>query len=108
MIKILRNKPTQHKKDFNSFDHILLTHPKVVEDSNYSKINSCRLIMKGTIDKIGADILRIKELGIGIIIFGFGLSSVFKGVHSMIDMIENFQNLPGKIISSLHLYVQQQ
>jgi probable F420-dependent oxidoreductase len=90
MTKIFRDKTIMHKRDFNSFDHILLTHPKVIENPDHSKINNSRIPMTGTIDQIGTDIIKIKELGIEHIIFGFGLSNIFKDVDSMIDIAREF------------------
>ena len=90
MTKIFRDMITQNKKDFNSFDQVLLTHPKVIENSNHSKINNHRHPMTGTIDEIGEDIMKIKELGIEYIIFGFGLSKIFKDIDSIIYITREF------------------
>lgn len=90
MLRTIRDRAIQHKKDPNSFDIILLTHPKVIEGSNTSKTSSLRFPMTGTIDEIGADIVRVKKLGVNHIIFGYSLSHVFNDDYMMIDQAKEF------------------
>ena len=89
MLRTIRDRAIQHKKDLNSFEIILLTHPKVIENSNTSK-TSTTFPMTGTIDEIGADIVKVKKLGVNHIIFGYSLSHVFNDVYMMIDQAKEF------------------
>lgn len=70
----------------SKFKVILLTYPKVIQDSSSSKKEDQRSPMTGTIDKVGGDIKRIKDMGVEHIIFGY--SSLPKGndVNNMIDI----------------------
>jgi hypothetical protein len=46
------------------FKVILLTYPKVIEDSSSSKKEDQRPPMTGTIDEVGDDVKRIKDMGV--------------------------------------------
>jgi hypothetical protein len=46
--------------------------------------------MTGTIDEIGADILKIKEMGIQHIIFGYNFSKISRDVEAMIELTRQF------------------
>ena len=90
MLNIIKDKTIKHSKNPSQFDHVLLTYPNVIEDSSVSSKDSKRFPMTGTIDEIGGDITKIKELGIGHIIFGYNFSPIFKDVDKMIEMTREF------------------
>ena len=90
MLRIIKDKANQHNKDPSRFNHILLTYPIVLESSDTSKKEKQRLPMTGTIDEIGADILKIKEMGIQHIIFGYNFSKISRDVEAMIEMTRQF------------------
>jgi hypothetical protein len=72
-IKDMANEEKEANKDANIFKVILLTYPKVVEEDSNSSIKEedKRPPMTGTIDEIGSDLKRIKDMGIEYIIFGY-------------------------------------
>ena len=73
-------------KDANGFKVILLTYPKVVEDrsSPHNKEDK-RSPITGTIDEIGSDLRRIKDMGVEHIIFGYSFLPIGRNVDKMID-----------------------
>ena len=77
-------------KDADTFKIILLTYPHVVEedeDSNKSeKEEGQRSPLTGTIDEIGNDIKRIKDMGVEHIIFGYSFLSIGGDISNMIDI----------------------
>ena len=75
-----------NRKDMNIFKVILLTYPKVVEDSSSSKKEDQRPPMTGTIDEIGSDVKRIKDMGVEHIIFGYSFLPKGNDVNNMISM----------------------
>jgi|SRR5215216_110393 len=67
-----KEKDSNRKKDANGFKVILLTYPKVVEDSSSShNKEDKRPPISGTIDETGSDLGRIKDMGVEHIIFGY-------------------------------------
>jgi hypothetical protein len=83
-IKDMANK--QANKDANRFKIILLTYPKVTEDPSPSKEDHQRPPLTGTIDEIGGDLKRIKDMGVEHIIFGYNFLPIGKDVKNMIDI----------------------
>jgi hypothetical protein len=71
----------------NGFKVILLTYPKVVEDTSSSHNNKedKRPPITGTIDEIGSDLRRIKDMGVQHIIFGYSFLPIGRNVDKMID-----------------------
>lgn len=76
-------------KDPNKFSVILLTSPNIIE-FNEQKDNNGQFPMSGTIDQIGGDIKKIKDIGIDHIIFGYNFSSIGKDIDKMIDITKQF------------------
>jgi probable F420-dependent oxidoreductase len=84
-IKDMANK--EAKKDGNKFKVILLTYPRVTEDySSSSKKEDQRPPMTGTIDEVGSDIKRIKDMGVEHIIFGYSFLPTGNDVNNMISI----------------------
>lgn len=89
----IKENAKQANKDPNKFKIILLTYPDVDESSgqNNSDNNSNnRFPMTGTMDQIGKDITRLKNLGIDQIIFGYNFSPMGNDVDKMIDTTKQF------------------
>jgi hypothetical protein len=77
-------------KDPNNFEVILLTYPSIVdskEEEDATAANeSTRFPLTGTIDEIGSDIQRIKQIeGINHIIFAYNFVSIGRDISNMID-----------------------
>jgi hypothetical protein len=86
-IKDMANK--EANKDADAFKIILLTYPKVMkEDSNTSKKEEegQRSPLTGTIDEIGNDIKRIKDMGVEHIIFGYSFMPIGGDISNMISI----------------------
>jgi len=84
-IKDMANK--EANKDADTFKIILLTYPKVMEHSIPSKKEEGqRSPLTGTIDEIGTDVKRIKDMGVEHIIFGYSFLPTGGDVGNMIDI----------------------
>jgi probable F420-dependent oxidoreductase len=70
------------------FKLILLTYPKVVEQRKQDpcKKEGQRPPMTGTIDEIGSDLKKIKDMGVGHVIFGYSFGPIGRDVDEMIDL----------------------
>jgi probable F420-dependent oxidoreductase len=85
-IKIIKDKAKRANKDPNSFKIILLTYPKIIDSKNKTRTEEDqRFPLTGTIDQIGNDIKRIKDMEIDHIIFGYNLLPIGRDVDGMID-----------------------
>ena len=86
-MKIMRENANRANKDPKNFQVILLTFPNIV-DSGRRTIHEegQRSPLTGTIDEIGHDVKRIKEIGISHIIFGFNFSSIGANIDNMIEI----------------------
>jgi hypothetical protein len=64
-----------------------LTYPKVIgeREPNSPKKEDQRPPMTGTIDEIGNDLERIKDMGVEHVIFGYSFGPMGKDVDKMID-----------------------
>jgi hypothetical protein len=84
------------------FKLILLTSPKVVEDTEQdpSKKEDQRPVMTGTIDQIGCDLKKIKDMGVEHVIFGYSFGPIGRDVDKMIQQSSflNFATISGSII----------
>lgn len=83
-IKTIKDMANKTNKDPNKFEVILLTYPNIIDSKNQSNEGQ-RFPMTGTIDNIGSDIQRIKQMGVGRIIFGYNFVSIGRDVDNMID-----------------------
>ena len=83
-IKTIKDMANKTNKDPNKFEVILLTYPNIIDSKNQSNEGQ-RFPLTGTIDKIGSDIQRIKQIGVDHIIFGYNFVSIGRDVDNMID-----------------------
>lgn len=70
IVTTMKDHAIKYGKNPERFNHILLTYPVMRESSGDSGTTAQRFPMTGTIDEIGMDIQRIKEIGISHIVFG--------------------------------------
>ena len=83
---IKEKESNRKRKDENGFKIILLTYPKVIENSSSSHNKEGeRSPMTGTIDEIGSDLKRIKKIGVEHIIFGYSFLPIGRNIEKMID-----------------------
>jgi hypothetical protein len=83
-IKTIKDMANKANKDPNNFEVILLTYPNVIDSKNQSN-GGQRFPLTGTIAEIGSDIQRIKQMGVGHIIFGYNFVPIGRDVDNMID-----------------------
>ena len=83
-IQTIKDQANKANKDPNNFKVILLTYPNIIDSKNQSNEGQ-RFPLTGTIDKIGSDIQRIKQMGVDHIIFGYNFVSIGRDVDNMID-----------------------
>jgi probable F420-dependent oxidoreductase len=86
-MNMIKEKANIANKDPKNFQVILLTYPNIV-DSNRRTTHEegQRFPLTGTIDEIGHDIKRIKEIGISHIIFGFNFSPMRADIYNIIEI----------------------
>jgi probable F420-dependent oxidoreductase len=83
---IKEKEANRKRKDEDGFIIILLTYPKVIENSSSSQRKEGeRPPMTGTIDEIGSDLKRIKEMRVEHIIFGYSFLPIGRNIEKMID-----------------------
>jgi alkanesulfonate monooxygenase SsuD/methylene tetrahydromethanopterin reductase-like flavin-dependent oxidoreductase (luciferase family) len=85
-MKMIKENATKANKDPNNFKVILLTFPSIVDSNSRTTHEGKRYPLTGTIDEIGEDVKRIKEIGISHIIFGFNFSPVSADIDSIIEI----------------------
>ena len=85
---------TEQTRNPKNFQVILLTFPNIV-DSGRRTIHEegQRSPLTGTIDEIGHDVKKIKEMGISHIIFGFNFSSIGANIDNVIEITTSSQSL---------------
>jgi probable F420-dependent oxidoreductase len=78
------------RKNRSDFKVILLTYPKVIEEreQNSSKKEYLRAPMTGTMDEIGSDLKRIKDMRVEHVIFGYNFGLIGRDVDKMIETIK--------------------
>jgi probable F420-dependent oxidoreductase len=85
-IKTIKDMANKINKDPNNFEVILLTYPNIVDSKEDQTANeSTRFPLTGTIDEIGSDIKRIKQIGINHIIFAYNFVPIGRDVDNIID-----------------------
>lgn len=72
-------------KDPNNFRVILLTYPNIIDSKDSSNQNQ-RTPMSGTVEQIGTDIEKIKQMGIDHIVFGYNFAPIYKDVSNIVDI----------------------
>lgn len=87
IIKSVRNEAIKANKNADSFGIILLGYPDLKENSFIASGNNTdRPTLTGTIDEIGEDIGKIRDLGVEHIAFGYNFSPLGKDIDKMIDL----------------------
>jgi probable F420-dependent oxidoreductase len=90
VVNNFRNEITKTNKDSTNFKVILLAYP-YLKDSAVNSDNSVdRPTLTGTIDEIGEDIRKIKDLNVDHIIFAYNFSPIGKDIDKMIDLTKQF------------------
>jgi probable F420-dependent oxidoreductase len=86
-MKMINENANRENKDPKNFQVFLITFPNIVDSSSRtSHEDGQRTPLTGTIDEIGHDIKRIKEIGISHLIFGFNFSPIGADIDSIIEM----------------------
>jgi len=87
-IKSIKDIANKSNKDPNKFKVILLTYLKVALDSSRSTTTNegQRFPFTGTVDQIGNDIKRVKQMDIDHIVLGYNFIPMGKDVDKMIDI----------------------
>ena len=96
IIKTIQNIANKANKDPNRFRVILLTYPKVgINSRNQSGTTSQgqRFPLTGTIDQIGSDIERIKQIGVDHIVFGYNFIPTGRDLDNMLDITKQLARL---------------
>jgi hypothetical protein len=63
-----------------------LTYPNIVESEKPTSKGSNRFPMTGTIDEIGSDIRKIKDMGVLHIVLGFFFSPIYGDIDKTIEV----------------------
>jgi hypothetical protein len=84
-IKAIKDIASKANKDPNIFNVILLTYPDIDDSKNQPTNEGQRFPLTGTIHEIGSDIQRIKQMGVGHIIFGYNFVPIGRDVDNMIE-----------------------
>ena len=84
-IETIKNIANKANKDPNNFKVILLTYPNIDSKSQPTNEDQ-RFPLTGTIDQVGNDIQRIKQMGIDHMIFGYNFIPIGRDVDKMIDI----------------------
>ena len=86
-VKTIKDKAKRANKDPNNFKVTLLTSPKIFDSkSKTTNEEGKRFPLTGTIDEIGKDVKRIKEIGISHIIFGFNFLPVGADIDTIVEI----------------------
>ncbi len=70
-------------KDPENFRVILLTYPNIMDTKGSSEENQ-RMPMSGTVEQIGTDIEKIKQMGIDHIVFGYNFAPIYEDVSNIV------------------------
>ena len=86
-IQAMKDIANKANKDPNNFKVILLTYPNIDDSNNIPPTTNevQRFPLTGTIDQIGNDIKRIKDMAIDHIVFGYNFVHVGRDVDNIID-----------------------
>lgn len=72
-------------KDPNKFRVILLTYPNILDSQDSSDKNK-RMPMTGSVEQIGTDIEKIKQMGIDHIVFGYNFAPIYQDVSNIVKV----------------------
>jgi len=90
VVNNFRNEITKTNKDSSNFKIILLAYP-YLKDNNFNPDNNADSpTLTGTIDEIGEDIRKIKDLDVDHLIFAYNFSPMGKDIDKMIDLTKQF------------------
>jgi hypothetical protein len=86
-IKVIKENANKVNKDPNNFEVILLTFPNIVDSKSQTKNveSQRRFPLTGTVDQIGNDIKRVKDMGMDHIIFTYNFLPIGRDIDSMIE-----------------------
>ena len=92
IIQGFRDEAIKANRNVDNFKIVLLAYPYIKDNPFISpgKNGMERPTLEGTMDEIGDDINKIKDLGVDHIIFGYNFSSIGKDVDKMIDLTKQF------------------
>lgn len=97
IMNTMKENAKKANKDPGNFGVILLTYPNITEtempqqhQQQQQNEGGNRQPMSGTIDQIGADIKKVKDIGVDHIIFGYNFSQFGKDIGKMIDITKQF------------------
>ena len=90
-MKTIKDLANRANKNPNNFKVILLTYPKIVFDSKGSQSaatidESQRFPLIGTVDQVGNDIQRIKQMDVDHIILAYNFIPIGRDIDKMIDI----------------------
>ena len=83
-IKSIKRQPSQVNKNPDNFQIIIGASP-IVREGQSSKNDENRFPLSGTIDEIGSDIQRVKDMGVDHIVFVYNFLPIGRNVNEMID-----------------------
>ena len=83
-IKSIRGRASQVNKNPDNFQIIMWASPNVIEGQS-SKRDENRFPFSGSIDEIGSDIQRLKDMGVDHIVFVYNFLPIGTNVNEMID-----------------------
>jgi probable F420-dependent oxidoreductase len=89
IIKGFRDEATKANKTLDSFKIVLLAYPDLKENPSTADDDGNRPTLTGTVDQIGRDITKIKEMGVDHIAFGYNFSPLGKDIDRMIDLTKH-------------------
>jgi hypothetical protein len=80
-IDALKEVTRKENKDPSKVQVVVLTYPNVMESSQKE-----RMPLSGTIDQIGSDVQRMKEMGVAHVIFSYAFSPIGRDPKKMIEV----------------------
>jgi probable F420-dependent oxidoreductase len=90
VVNNFKNEISKTNKDSTNFKIILLAYPYLKESTFNPDNNADRPTLTGTIDEIGEDIKKIKDLDVDHLIFAYNFSPIGKDIDKMIDLTKQF------------------
>jgi hypothetical protein len=85
-INTIKEIATKSNKNPDNFRTIMLTYPNVKGNKSSSSNDKNMFPLSGSIDQIGSDIQRIKDMGVDHIVFGFNFVPIGRDVTKVIDL----------------------
>ena len=84
-IKSIKGQASRVNKNPNNFQIIILAYPNVIEGQS-SKNDENRFPFSGSINEIGSDIQRVKDMGVDHIVFAYNFLPIGRDVDKMINL----------------------